>query len=117
MTTETTTEAPAAAAAIPPVTKPSPEFVKSVEETLGNTEWIRQHTVQLKSMLPQLWTHMRNLNGLQLGYQMKLLGIDWRTNEEFGRVMVFFEKIGLLQRQQMFQVRANPDFDIDKCEI
>jgi len=54
---------------------------------------------------------MANVNGLALGFQMKTLGIDWRSQEEFGRVMVFFEKIGLMQRQALMQIRCNPHWE------
>lgn len=46
-----------------------------------------------------------------MGFQMKLMGIDWRTDAEFGRVMVFFESIGLMQRQNVYQVRCNPNWE------
>ena len=80
----------------------------NLQDTLGNIEWLRANEDAIKKMLPDTWTHMENLNGLKLGVQMKLLGIDWRTEDQFGKVMVFLEKMGFLQRQNGYQVRANP---------
>jgi len=80
----------------------------NLQDTLGNIEWLRANEDAIKKMLPDTWTHMENLNGLKLGFQMKLLGIDWRTEDQFGKVMVFLEKMGFLQRQNGYQVRANP---------
>lgn len=50
---------------------------------------------------------MHNLNGLQLGYQFKLLGIDWRSQEEFGKIMVYLEKIKIILRDGL-TIRRNP---------
>ena len=58
-------------------------------------------------MLPATFTHMGNLNGLQLGFKLKLLGVDWRSENEFGRIMVYLEKIGMMLRDGV-TVRRNP---------
>jgi len=75
---------------------------------LCNTEWLVANEKKIKAFLPDTWTHAENLNELQLGYKLKLLGIDWRSELEFGTIMLFLEKIGILQRKEGFQVRANP---------
>ena len=80
----------------------------NLKETLGNIEWLRANEDAIKKLLPENWTHMENLNGLKLGYGMKLIGIDWRSEDQFGKVMLFLEKLGMMQRQNGYQVRANP---------
>lgn len=70
----------------------------NLKDTLGNEAWLRSNETAIKSMLPETWTHINNLNGLKLGYQMKVLGIDWRSEEDFGKVMLFFERIHFLLR-------------------
>lgn len=94
----------------------SPEFAKSMVETFANERWMSDidNIQKLKGLLPSTWTHMSNLNGIQIGYHMKLLGIEWRNNEEFARVMMFLEKIGLLERKDVFQIRSNPNFVFKK---
>lgn len=77
-------------------------------DTLGNEQWLRENEAKVKALFPDTWTHMENLNGMQIGFQFKLLGIDWRNEQEFGRCMVYLEKLGFLQRQNGLQVRANP---------
>lgn len=79
----------------------------NLKDTLGNEQWLRANEKAVKDMLPETWTHMNNLNGLQLGFKMKLLGIDWRSEDEFGRVMVFLERIGFMLRDGM-TVKRNP---------
>lgn len=76
--------------------------------TLGNPQWLRENEDKIKALLPDTWTHMENLNGLKLGFQLKLVGIDWRSHDEFGKVMVFLERMGFLIRTNGVLVRANP---------
>lgn len=79
-----------------------------LKDTLGNEKWLRENEAKLRALLPETWTLATNLNGLQLGFRLKLLGVDWRSEDEFGRVMLFLEKIGIMLRKD-FLVRRNPD--------
>ena len=79
----------------------------SLQDTLGSDQWLRDNEDKVKAMLPETWTHIGNLNGLQIGFRMKLLGIDWRSQDEFGRVMVFLERAKFMLRDGML-VRRNP---------
>lgn len=80
----------------------------SLQDTLGSKAWLAQHEDELRNVLPELWTHIENLNGLQIGFRLKLIGVNWRTEDEFAKVMVFLEKVGIMQRQNGYQVRRNP---------
>lgn len=91
----------------------SPEFAACLPKTFGSIEWITANTEALKKLLPAPWTHIRNMNGMQLGFQFKLLGVDWRSEAEFGRAMVFLEQIGLLERKEVYQIRLRPNWVFD----
>lgn len=78
----------------------------TIESTLGSQDWVKQHETELKNLLPDTWTHMQNLNALQIGFKLKLLGVDWRSENDFGKIMVFLEKIGIMLRDGML-VRRN----------
>lgn len=78
-----------------------------LQDTLGNGEWLKRNEAAIKEILPDTWTHINNLNGLQLGFRLKLIGVDWRSNDEFGKIMVFLEKIGMILRDGM-TIRRNP---------
>lgn len=83
----------------------------SLLTTIGNKEWLRENETAIKKLLPDTWTHGDNLAGefiLKTAWGFKLLGIDWRTTDEFGKIMLYLEKLGILQRQNGYQVRANP---------
>lgn len=79
----------------------------SMIDTLGNIAWLRANEKAVKNMLPETWTHVGNMNGLQIGYRMKLLGIDWRNEQEFGKCTVFLERIGFMLRDGL-TVKRNP---------
>ncbi|MBK6616382.1 hypothetical protein [Ottowia sp.] len=79
----------------------------SLQETLGSDQWLRENEEKVKALLPETWTHMGNLNGLQIGFGLKLLGIDWRSEDEFGRVMQFLEKARFMLRDGS-TVKRNP---------
>lgn len=81
--------------------------MNELRKTLGNREWLTANETAIKSLLPVTWTLATNLDGPRLGFGLKLLGVDWSSADEFGLVMVFLEKVGLLQRRD-YQVRANP---------
>lgn len=79
----------------------------SLQDTLGNEAWLRENEDKVKALLPETWTHMGNLNGLKIGFGMKVLGIDWRSQDEFGRVMRFLERTRFMLRDGL-TVKRNP---------
>jgi hypothetical protein len=74
--------------------------------TLGNPQWVAANAHAIKAMLPETWTHIANLNGLQIAFRMKVLGIDWRTEDEFAKCMLFFERAGLMKRDGVLVKRS-----------
>jgi hypothetical protein len=62
---------------------------------------MKQNTDKIKKLLPETWTHMRNINMLQIGFQLKVLGVDWRSEEELAKCLAFFERTGLMIRDGM----------------
>jgi hypothetical protein len=79
-----------------------------LRSTLANKKWLLENENNLKDLLPKVWTHINNLNGLQIGLRLKLIGVDWRSQDEFANVMIYLEKIGIMIRRNGYQVRANP---------
>jgi len=75
--------------------------------TLGNEEWVKENEDKIKKVFPNTFTHMQNLNMLKIGFGLKIIGIDWRTYHELSNAMVFFEKSGLLLRQDNC-IKSNP---------
>ena len=79
----------------------------SLLDTLGSDKWLRENETQVKAMFPETWTHIGNLNGLQIGFKMKLMGIDWRSEDQFAKAMVFLTKTGFLLMRD-HTVKRNP---------
>jgi len=79
----------------------------SLKETIGNSDWMIKNESALKEILPKTWTHMENLNLLQIGFSLKILGVDWRRKDDLPKIMVFLEEIGVMARDN-YLVKANP---------
>ncbi len=78
-----------------------------VQDTLGNETWMKANEDAIKDFLPETWTHMNNLQGLRIGFRLKLLGIDWRSEDDFGKIMIYLEKTKIMLRDG-FTVKRNP---------
>lgn len=84
-------------------------FSDKLHPTLGNPAWLRENEPKIKALLPDTWTHMENLSGISIGFGLKVLGVEWSSDEEFAKIMIFLERIGIMQRTNGYSVRANPD--------
>ena len=82
-------------------------MTKTIHDTLGSLSWLRVNEVGIKALLPDAWTPIINLDGVRLGSGLKLLGVDWRGQEEFGKILFFLEHIGFLERNGL-TVKKNP---------
>lgn len=79
-----------------------------LKPTLGDPEWMKANASMLRDLLPTTWTHISNLNGLQLGMGLKCAGVDWRSENDFVNIMLFLGKTGIMQRDGVL-VRGNPN--------
>lgn len=77
--------------------------------TLGNPRWVRENHEKLRAAFPETWTHASNLNLLKLGYQFKLLNLDWRSEEQLSQIFAACEKMTLIQRDGVL-IRRNHHF-------
>ena len=77
--------------------------------TIGNAEWVSKNEENLRKLFPETWTHKDNtdISILRTGFQFKLLGIDWRSEQELVSCMVYLTKIGVIQVQGDL-IRRNP---------
>ena len=79
-----------------------------LDQTLGNAAWLRRHEAAVKHLLPPTWTHVDQVNWLEMGFGLKLLGVDWRHEGTFSQVLARLEQLGLLQRDGL-TIRRNPN--------
>lgn len=83
----------------------------SIRATLGSQQWLRENEPSIKALLPDTWTLFDNLAGgpvTKIAFGFKLLGINWRSTDEFGQIMAYLTKIGILQRAERLPVPRKP---------
>ena len=64
--------------------------------TLGNKAWMSANRDALRALFPATWTLNTNVNWLAFRFNLKLLGVDYRTEEEVGQIVVFLTKVGIV---------------------
>ena len=70
-------------------------------ELLADKDWLLKNESSLKDLFPEIWTHSANVNFLQLRFKLKLLGIDYRTEEDVSKILTFLTKIGIVEIRNM----------------
>jgi len=73
-------------------------IMANIRETIFDDDWLLAHQGKIKELFPATWTHVNKINGLQIGYYLKLSGIDWRSEEDFSLVCSALEHQGLILR-------------------
>lgn len=78
----------------------SPIYTKYpfIAATLFNEEWIGDNGDEIRAVLPETWTHLRNVDIPRIGFTLKILGVDWRSDEELCACIGTFEQNGLVWR-------------------
>ena len=70
----------------------------NLDDTLNNVKWLTTNRKYLMGIFPNRWTKATELNILAVAFKLKVLGIDWRSKEDFGETMVELEKQGIFVR-------------------
>ncbi len=81
-----------------------------LKDTLGEISWLAEHENGIKNLFPAEWTHVLEfgqVGAMRVGFHLKLVGVDWRDQEEFGRIMVYLERVKLIERENLM-IRRNP---------
>lgn len=77
--------------------------------TLGNVDWVKDNERKLQRIFPEIWTHPGNINPLKLLFDLKLAGVDYRTDDEAAWALAFLTKVGICQVQPgTLCMRRNP---------
>lgn len=79
-----------------------------VQSTIGNVVWLGANEEKVRALFPAEWTHFPDLNTLKLRYGMKLIGIDYRSEQELNTILVFLTQIGIVQVHTEW-IRCNPE--------
>lgn len=84
------------------------ESTDYIAQTLGSYEWLSKNEDALKDLFPETWIHFANINTLQLMLKLKILGVDYKTEDQLGRILVILEKVRIVIRDGLF-IRRNPN--------
>ena len=80
----------------------------SLQDTLGNKNWLKSNEDKVKAVFPVVFTDIITLNGLKIGADLRLIGIEWNTEKEFEMIMMFLQKLGFILREGQ-SVKCNPN--------
>lgn len=83
-------------------------MTNNLRETLGSEIWVKENEDKLRELIPDIWTPMQKMSLLKVGFQLKLMGVMWTENEHLTGFMVWLEKVGIMQRHEVF-IRRNPN--------
>ena len=85
------------------------EFYSRFHDTLFNHTWLKKNENAIKALMPETWTNIQNIDPIPLCFKLKVLGVDWRSENDFGSIMAFFVKLGFYLRDNGFLFKRNPN--------
>lgn len=62
------------------------------KDTFDNPDWLNKNCQTLVNVFPETWTNISNLNQVAVGFQLKLIGLDFRSTDDLGAVFAQCEK-------------------------
>lgn len=68
-----------------------------LQSTIGNEAWMRANAEKLRSAIPADWTAPDQTLMLRIGFAIKVIGVEWHSQQEFGGCMAFFERAGIME--------------------
>lgn len=61
----------------------------------------------IKKLFPEVWTHISNIDMLPIRWQLKLMGFDYRSEQQFADLMASLEEKRLILREG-HTIKRNP---------
>lgn len=68
----------------------------SIEQTLGNQSWTTAHRQQLRDLFPIEPVKVSMELFLSVGFKLKLMGVDWRDQNDLPKMFSFLQRIELV---------------------
>lgn len=93
---------------------PLPSIPTKFQSTLGSDIWLEENKEVLLKLFPDNWEHIQNINPLVVGFKLKVLGVEWNTEMEFGFAMMFLVRKGfaLHDPKNKFLVKRADNFKL-----
>lgn len=77
------------------------------KDNLCSVDWLQSNHDKLMDALPHIWTHVENIDYVLFGLKLKLLDVEWETRTDLIDILDHLENIGMIIRQNGYQIRAN----------
>ena len=74
---------------------------------LTDINWLKENETDIKNLLPETWTHVQNISVLKIGFGLKLLGVNWQTEDELSKILVYLIRLGMIERDKMLIRRSH----------
>lgn len=68
---------------------------------LKDPKWLIKNEFALKHIFPAIWTHSDNLNFLKIRFQLKIVGIDFKNDEELSHVLAILTRLGIIEYKKL----------------
>lgn len=68
----------------------------SIQETLGNKAWVQAHLTELGELFPIIPVKVDMQLFLSVGFNIKIMGVDWRSNDDLPKILSFLQKLKLV---------------------
>jgi hypothetical protein len=78
-------------------------------KTVGNRDWLVANRGSLLMLFPETWTHVANINLIAVRYRLKLMGVDFRSEDEFAQCLAQLEINKILLRDGLCLRRGKAD--------
>jgi hypothetical protein len=75
------------------------QFIKNSPHanTLFNGDWLIQNHDKLINLMPETWTHVDNLDFMNLGLTFDMLGVHWETKNDIFDILNFFHSVDMIK--------------------
>lgn len=78
------------------------------KDNLYSLHWLIENHENLMNLLPATYTHEDNLDFVQFGFSLSLLGVHFENKEDLEEIILYLESLNLLNRKNEFLIVRNP---------
>lgn len=68
----------------------------TIQQTLGNESWVQANLPALRNMFPATPTKIDLGVFLSVGFKIKVLGVEWRDENDLPKIMSFLQKLKII---------------------
>ena len=75
-----------------------------LRNTIGNEQWMRGRIHDLRELFPEQWTKADQSHVLRVGMQLKIMGVQWTTEDQLTKILVYFNRVKVCESKQLLGV-------------